>query len=77
MKLSRFPCATSRLARIQSDWLRSHAFELVKPLNGKTLVVKWLGLSVTVIHCKKRLAVLTTEWLPWLQDTMVHFGIRV
>ena len=27
-------------------------------------------------HCKKRWVVLTTEWLPWMQETMVYFGIR-
>ena len=27
--LDRFLCATSQLARVQSDWLRSHAFELI------------------------------------------------
>jgi len=25
---------------------------------------------------KKSLVVLTTEWLPWLQETVVYFGIR-
>ena len=29
MTLGRFLCATSRLARVQSDWLWSHAFELI------------------------------------------------
>ena len=29
MTFGRFPCATSRLARRQSDWLRSHNFELI------------------------------------------------
>ena len=31
------------------------------------------------LHCKKRLVVLTTEWLPWFQETVVMtslFGIR-
>ena len=29
-----------------------------------------------LLHCKKSLVVLITEWLPWLQETVVYFGIR-
>ena len=58
MTLGGFPCATSRLARRQSDWLQLHNSRRVKPLNRKSVVAKfvthatesdprwgWLGLA--------------------------------
>ena len=41
-------------------------------------MVCWSLSYVVKCYCtaKKSLVVLITEWLPWLQETVVYFGIR-
>ena len=49
--LGRFPCATSRLPRRQSDWLQLHNSELiVKLLNRKSVVAKFVTCTHASAH---------------------------
>ena len=38
---------------------------------------RMLDIYIYIYHCKKRLVILTTEWLPWLQSETVVMGSLV
>ena len=45
-------------------------------LHGRHVTEFLTNSCVFAYTAKKGMVVLTTEWLPWLQETVVYFGIR-
>ena len=61
--LGRFPYATLRLPHRQSDWLWSHAFELISILKVISTGGGWVRLArLTLLYCQWNILILLISW---------------